>query len=164
VYGDVSRIVANNLAYLGNLRALQAWYAHARRLDREPDPFRRICLEGAARRLHEMVEERVKRLDQLAAAMPRSMAELAAEGAGSGPACRSQQRFHAAWPTIRKGLAQVREAGETDRARVLAALRAQEPAETWTTRVGRLPPAARGAGTRWLQAVVDTCTELWHPA
>lgn len=165
MYGDVRRIVVNNLAYIGNVRALQAWYLHARGADAEPDAYRKFCLDGAAERLREAGEERVKRLGQLAGNMAVSLEALAAAGNTDQPAYRSQQALQAAWPELKAALgAPPGDPGTADRDVFLAGLRSTDAGCPWTDRIRLVPAEARAAGTRWLQAVVDTYIDLWHPS
>ena len=65
VYKNLDRIVENNLIYIGNIRALKAWYENVRVLFVR-DEFDRACHEGALANLDLILKERIQRLDQLA--------------------------------------------------------------------------------------------------
>ena len=159
VYGHVTRKVRNNLLYLANLFALREWYERARRPWMQSDPFRAACLEGALIRLQQGLQERIKRLDGFAGKLPGSLALAGKQSPSPGrEACiNSQRAFLEAWPAIHDRLHGdlVSGVGEEARQVLLAALSATDTPGGWTDQVRSLPPAARQAGTAWLQAVVD---------
>ena len=65
-YGGLAPKFALTRAYVGNLRALQAWYQRVR-LPRESDPLRRELLHAAVGQIEAGVRERIKRLGQIVA-------------------------------------------------------------------------------------------------
>ena len=159
LYGSVRRQVAANLAYIGNLRALSAWYRQARApfLSRTPHGAR--CLEGAVSAIETMVAERLSRLGELAAKMPDSVARARARSAeAAGEAIFvDQARFAERWPGAAKRIRTVAVDGvaTADRDTVLAALARAGESGDYLAAVKALTPEARAAGTRWLQAIVD---------
>jgi UDP-N-acetylglucosamine/UDP-N-acetylgalactosamine diphosphorylase len=82
VYGNIDRIVKNNLIYIGNIRALKAWYENVRVLFIRDD-FDRACHEGALANLDLILKERFQRLEQLAAKVPMVGGNLKTGLAGS---------------------------------------------------------------------------------
>ena len=65
-FGNLNRIVRNNLIYIGNLHALYAWYQHVRQNIMVVDPFSKACWQGACNRIQQMIDERIKQLEKLA--------------------------------------------------------------------------------------------------
>jgi UDP-N-acetylglucosamine/UDP-N-acetylgalactosamine diphosphorylase len=64
-YGSLDRILKNNLIYIGNIKALKAWYENVRILFIR-DEFDQAVFDGALVNLDLILDERVKRLEQLA--------------------------------------------------------------------------------------------------
>ena len=89
VYGDITRIVKNNLYYIGNLLALLAWYRYVRPVLMSGDAYSRASLTGGVRQIEAMLEERLKRLRQLAGKL-----ELSLQVTGmTGNVTAMQQKF-----------------------------------------------------------------------
>jgi UDP-N-acetylglucosamine/UDP-N-acetylgalactosamine diphosphorylase len=65
-YSNVQRVARNNLAYIGNILALDAWYRVVRAPFMSADPFSRACHQGALQRIAEILKERVSRLSEFA--------------------------------------------------------------------------------------------------
>ena len=154
-YRSIRRVVLNNLIYIGNIRALQAWYRLVRRMF-VADEFDRACHEGAIGRLDSAVGERIKRLGELAGKMPRSLELARAESRGATPPwCAEQERLAKEWPAmeaaLRKGPAE--SAGAKERDRFLNEVSAAKGSSCVET-VRALGAPVKQAGTAWLQAVV----------
>ena len=60
-YSGLQRIVTNNISYIGNLYALQAWYEQVR-FKTIRDLFDEAVYAGAVGLIEESIQERVKRL------------------------------------------------------------------------------------------------------
>jgi UDP-N-acetylglucosamine/UDP-N-acetylgalactosamine diphosphorylase len=161
-YKSVARIVRNNLLYIGNLRALDQWYRHARRPLMKSDAWSLACGEGALLRLRECLEERCKRLGELAGRMPRALELARQQGQGAAPWLAEQERLQRQWPALEAALKQppADELGAEERARVVAAL-LQQADGSFVKAVRALPDAARRDGTAWLQKIVEQTTQLW---
>ncbi|MCX6998599.1 MAG: UDP-N-acetylglucosamine pyrophosphorylase [Kiritimatiellaeota bacterium] len=161
-YKSVARLVRNNLLYLGNLRALEQWYRHVRRLFMNRDVWALACHAGALLRLREAVDERIRRLGELAAWMPRSL-ELARRSGAAGAAwLAEQEKLQRTWPALEAALRQAPadDTGARERGVLLAALDGQSRG-AYLDAVRALPAAARHAGTAGLQQVVNAVFELW---
>jgi len=163
VYGPVDRIIANNLAYIGNLLALRAWYQHARAPFLRRTAWGKACLEGALQRLKEGLEERLKRLGQLASKLSQSVQAAAAEGQCTTlPPFASQERFAACWSDIRASLLELAERPDTPPMAAADILRRMAAGDRpYLETVQTLPDGDRPALTRWLQSVVDEATDLF---
>lgn len=68
-YGNLDRIVKNNLLYIGNIRALKAWYQNVRVLFIR-DEFDQACFDGALANLDLILTERFQRLEKLGEKVP----------------------------------------------------------------------------------------------
>jgi UDP-N-acetylglucosamine/UDP-N-acetylgalactosamine diphosphorylase len=160
-YGDIARIVANNLTYLGNLHALLQWYHEVRSAFMRIDPFETACCKGAERAIRLMIHERVARMTELAEKMPRSL-EIAQKRATERP-YRLQKDLIKKWP----GLADKIETDSfvgirgKERDRFLHALDARDRNASYLTTMKAIPAFAKANGSAWLQSVVDSVTGLW---
>jgi bifunctional UDP-N-acetylglucosamine pyrophosphorylase/glucosamine-1-phosphate N-acetyltransferase len=165
-YGSIGRIVRNNLAYVGNLQALKAWYVHARKRTMAADEFALACHAGAVERIEAVLDERISRLGDLAQRMAGSL-ELARAGRSTlNPTAEAQQKaLLAGWPemeaVLRSGPAL--ETGARDRDVFLAAWE-KAGGKSHIEAVAALAPEAKRAGTAWLQAIVDSAAALWTAA
>lgn len=130
VYGNIDRIVKNNLIYIGNIRALKAWYENVRVLFIRDD-FDRACHAGALANLDLILRERFQRLEQLAAKAP---------GRGNMMAGFSK---HWNSPLETVACAELMsEIERADKANYIAAIQ-------------NLSTGACAAATSWLQSIVD---------
>ena len=126
------------------------------------DAWELACHTGAMLRLREAVDERIKRLGELAAQMPRAL-ELARRGGAAGaPWLAEQEKLQRAWPALEAALRQAPsdDTGARERDVLLAALAGQRHG-AYLDAVRALPPAARCAGTAGLQQVVNAVCSLW---
>ena len=156
VYRGIRRVVLNNLIYIGNIHALQAWYRFVRQLF-VGDDFARACHEGAMDQLNSVIAERIKRLKELAEKMPQSLEIARAEFHGApAPWCTEQEKLVKEWPAmeaaLKKGPAD--SVGAADRDRFLSDVRTVKGANCLDT-VRSLSPSAKQIGSAWLQAVVQ---------
>jgi UDP-N-acetylglucosamine/UDP-N-acetylgalactosamine diphosphorylase len=153
--------VRNNLIYIGNIRALQAWYQHVRRLFANDD-CARACQEGALDQLNSAIAERIKRLEEWAEKMPRSLEIARAESRGSPPSwCAEQEQLVKAWPAMEAALKQgpADAVGAADRDRFLGEVDAVKGAG-YLNAVRALGTPARRTGTAWLQAMVNDVSAI----
>jgi len=151
VYGDISRLLANNFIYIGNLIALYHWYKNVRVLFLK-NRYEQACHDGALQAVAAMIEERVERLSGLAKNLARKKH------------CRPQElhaRFIKQWPKTAPKL-------ECELTLKLAANMRNQFLKKMTAKakssyietVRTLSPAAKAAGTAWLQSVVDSMAGL----
>ena len=77
-FSSVTHIVHNNLTYLGNILALDAWYRVVRVAYMSAAPFQNACFIGARTRLAEILKERFMRLDELMEKVQKSFESDAA--------------------------------------------------------------------------------------
>jgi len=124
--GDISRVLMNNLIFIGNLHALMQWYKHVRRIFMQGNPYSEACYEGALSRIKLMIEERVGRLAEFAAMMPRSLELAGKKNAAALPERPFAQQAELAkrWPELEPVLGPDRNTNESkaERDGFLAAL------------------------------------------
>ena len=153
LYGRLDGVIANCLAYLGNILALRAWYDHARRPVMDRTPWGAACCAGARKRLAEIWKERIKRLDQLAGKLVASV-ERAGEQRTS-LVFAAQSRFIAEWPQMRDRLVARWSEPQMPEGAAAEAVQTLAQAEDYRRGVTSLSPAMKTAVTAWLQAIVD---------
>ncbi len=64
-FSSISQIVRNNLTYIGNILALDAWHRVVRSRYLSAFAFQEACRVGARKRLADILTERLHRLDEL---------------------------------------------------------------------------------------------------
>jgi UDP-N-acetylglucosamine/UDP-N-acetylgalactosamine diphosphorylase len=133
VYGNIDRIVKNNLIYIGNIRALKAWYENVRVLFIRDD-FDRACHAGALANLDLILKERFQRLEQLAAKVPVVGKSLKTGLAGS-------KVWKAPLETVACAelMSEIKKADKTN----------------YIAAIQNLSTGARDGATAWLQSLVD---------
>lgn len=165
-YGKVGRKIGNNLVYMGNLLALRHWYRAVRARFLNRDIHGAACQAGALRNLDLVIDERLRRLTELAENL-RGSVEL---GAGSvvGPdhvePWRTQAHFVERWPALAEALqAAMNGAGDPLlRNRFLAALVPVPADQGYLATLRQWTPEVKAAGTAWLGSVVREVTDLWE--
>ena len=98
-YHGVKRVLRNNLLYIGNILALDLWHRIVRRPFLQGDPYQAACHTGARKRLAEILDERMTRLDELARKISLSL-ELGA----ANPAADEHRTFVDCWPELKSAL------------------------------------------------------------
>ena len=163
-YRDIHRILHNNLIYIGNLWALREWYRHVRVRTMSSDTFLESCRQGAIRRIESGIEERIKRLSELAGKMLFSL-ESAKNGRSAAltPKIIAMQRALAGhWPDmearLRKGADDF--ASNAARESFLNFWEKIPSGGSHIEAVRDLPPVARETGVKWLQEIVDAATAI----
>jgi len=137
VYKNIDRIVQNNLIYIGNIRALKAWYENVRILFIR-DEFDRACHSGALANLDLILKERFQRLEQLAAKVP-SLGEKTAKVSNAW-------KLPLNTVADAKLMSEIQKAGKAD----------------YIAAVKNLSEGARARATAWLQSIVDEVDALWN--
>ena len=162
-FGVVSPRIAACVRYLGNIRALQEWYRHARVPLAAGDRWRSACAAGGLDVLKTVWAERVKRLAELVDKLPASVELLAAETTPGAVRAREDQRsVLARWPQLRDHLASIATAEPAAGARAAWQAAAGLAPGEYAGAVRAWSAAVRAQGTAWLQAVVDSVQAGWH--
>jgi UDP-N-acetylglucosamine/UDP-N-acetylgalactosamine diphosphorylase len=158
-YSGVERIFRNNLHYIGNIRALQAWYRIARRTLMTGDSYQESCCEGAIARLDAILEERLRRLGHVADVLSNTLKDREAdsEGASQLRAVEAYRRLREAWSGLqtRLGAGGPDVPGARECESFLSGWQKIPPLTPYAEAVASLRPSAKAAGTAWLQAIVD---------
>ncbi|MFH0916434.1 MAG: hypothetical protein V1912_08320 [bacterium] len=159
VYVGIERLMSNNLHYIGNIRALQAWYQLVRKPLMTGVPCQEACYAGATARLALIFEERVTRLGEVAARMAGALtqSETGKRPSPGAAAVRSYAELVDSWPAVEARLrAGTPDAiGEREREAFLDEWRGIPSLTPYPEAVASLSPAGRAAGSTWLQALVD---------
>jgi UDP-N-acetylglucosamine/UDP-N-acetylgalactosamine diphosphorylase len=73
-FSSISQIVRNNLTYIGNILALDAWHRVVRSRFLNEYAYQEACRVGARKRLADILSERLNRLDELLKKVEKSFA------------------------------------------------------------------------------------------
>ncbi|TFH17505.1 MAG: UDP-N-acetylglucosamine pyrophosphorylase [Lentisphaerales bacterium] len=161
VYRGINRTAGNNLIFIGNLFALDAWYRTVRSVTMGGTSFGAACLAGAMLVLKRAVSERIAQLETLSGNLEDSASRL--EQDDSLEAAR-QRSFSRQWASIRERL----ETGPPDGLgsdkrdafmSVMGGRSARSGDHVETVRAA--PDASRVGAVAWLQSVVDWTLGLW---
>ena len=156
VYKNIDRIVSNNLVYIGNIRALKAWYENVRVLFIR-DEFDRACHDGALANLDLILKERIKRLEELAGKMAHSSGILEKTGGEFLVLVKKQREFQEGWKALRKRLEAPPDAAVS--ASLLCEFKQADEA-CYVAAVQKLSEGARSGAAAWLQSIVDETAGL----
>lgn len=157
-YGRVERLVRNNLAYIGNIRALRAWYQFIRAPFMTGDPFSAACREGALEVLDLILAERIRRLGEVAGKMQDSIDLHGQAGdAAAAETVRQQRQLADSWPAMREGLDKNADPPPPEG---LAAA-ARGAGGEYLAWVAGLGDPLRRATAGWLGGIVDDTVSLW---
>ena len=165
IYRAIRRVVVNNLLYIGNLWALREWYLRVRIGSMGGDPYREACRAGALARIGEGLEERVKRLGELADKMKYSLRHArTATGAELPDGVRQEQRaLLERWPEMKARLetGPPEGGGVLQRDAFLEEWEGMDLSSGHCGAVGALSPRARAEGSAWLKGIVEGAGALW---
>lgn len=153
-YSGFRRILENNILYLANLKALEAWYAHVRKPFLENREFGLFIYNGAMDVLAAACEERLKRLKSMA---QKAVSALNAQAEQVSVA--EKQALYEHMADIEGILSEKIQDGENlrDQEEFLRQLRqhAGNNAPPYVEVIGKLPPDVSAKGVQWLQGIVD---------
>jgi UDP-N-acetylglucosamine/UDP-N-acetylgalactosamine diphosphorylase len=142
-YGDITRILNNNLIYIGNLHALYAWYQHIRPLMMADDIYTQACINGAKTQIEAMVEERIKRLGQLADKVSKSL-EIT-------ESIEANDIFVNQWPDMKEKLALPVECKDDSELSSLIKIIGETKTTNYIETIKSLSPKAKQQCTNWLE-------------
>lgn len=162
-YRSVDRIIRNNLIYIGNIYALQAWYRHVRAQFMTKEKFQAACLAGALERLESIAAERLDRLDELAQKMPRSIELHQKSGQGAAPYLREQKAFARGWEKMKAAIlkAAAFEGASLKRDHFLAEISSLNKRQKYLESIPLLTPESKSDAVTWLQSIVDRVAGIW---
>ena len=154
-YPGISRVVENNILYLANLIALEAWYTHVRRSFLEAQPFGPLLYAGAMEQITAAKKERLKRLEAMAGKAVASSAKDArkTQELHEQLGC-VESLFTGGMPEVLAQTGQSREAFLGDIEKVAGSNRSN-----YLETIQGLPAAISSKGVTWLNCIVDTMSE-----
>ena len=160
IYSGANRIISNNIAYIGNIIALRAWYKNVRVKFMKRDANDIACFEGALAVLEIVLKERMKRLADLAEKMKESVFALKEKSADT-IIIAEQERFITEWTKIEKAL------WELDSKPIEIPAKFAENLDAFSglnyiDAIRSLSDENCNDGKNWLQSIVDTATKLWR--
>lgn len=163
VYGNIRRIVHNNVIYVANLYALVQWYRHVRSqfVNADlPEPL----YQGLLGNLDHVIDERIRCLKGLSEKMVCSAAQYKkpAKEVAATKLLIQKQEFVENWPKMEVTFEALRDyGGKTDQrdAFLASILRVvQDGGGDYIHTIKSLNETQKAAGTRWLQGIVDHVT------
>jgi bifunctional UDP-N-acetylglucosamine pyrophosphorylase/glucosamine-1-phosphate N-acetyltransferase len=168
LYTGLHRLISQNVLYLANLIALRRWYLDIRSRFTGKQTMEEALLEGAVDVILMGVKERLKRLGEVAARMPRSIEiHKALSGRSSADVAVEREReFLEQWPRMEKiFLESLEDKGDADlrtgfMASVDRGMERQGP--RYLAVIKGLDEREAGAGTAWLQGLVDGIRQRTH--
>ncbi|MBA4386707.1 MAG: UDP-N-acetylglucosamine pyrophosphorylase [Verrucomicrobia bacterium] len=163
-YRKIDRIVLNGLIYIGNIMALRDWYLQVRSIFMDETAWEKACHAGALQKLEVVLDERFKRLTELAANVKHSMSVAGGPGKAEKAWVGQQKKFTHNWPAMAERIRTINTASLAVGARdaLLDALQKEDKRYGYLESVRKLDRKARAAGARWLQAIVDSVSSLWN--
>ena len=156
----VGRVVGNNILYLANLKALEAWYTYIRKPFLEAQQFGLLIYAGVLEQLAAAKKERLKRFKTMAG---KAIVSSAEERCGISP--RSRQELHEQIGYIEELFT-----GKMSESPVATDKSRETFLEAFNKAVGNdrvnyigtiqgLPAAISSKGVIWLEGIVDDLSE-----
>jgi len=99
-YSNLKRIITLNSYYISSILTLRRWYIDVRLMFTVSGSMAESLLKGAIDKLDKAIDERIKRLNQVAQNMTQSIKLFRAEGSAKGHFLNKCQEFHDQWPAI----------------------------------------------------------------
>jgi UDP-N-acetylglucosamine/UDP-N-acetylgalactosamine diphosphorylase len=155
-YPNMRRVLENNILYLANLKALEAWYRQVRKAFFEASEFGPLLYAGVMEQLALARKERLKRLGAMAqkAAAPVSTERKPAS---------IRTAFYEQLTSIESVFSGNDLNDETKRSRDVFLEEFQKAAGNDRIRyietIQHLPPEVAAKGVAWLKSLVDDCCE-----
>jgi len=161
-YKNLSRLLANNLIYMGNLVALGAWYRDVRQPFFERQDLGMRVYAGALDKLAAAMKERVQRLRALVTKVADTHPSC---GCKRGAGCELHGNLDAVCALFAGELNDDTVSGHRD-AFLTAYAAERSDGKDYIKTIQTLSAPVSAAGVRWLQQIVDTlCTRaavLWR--
>ncbi|MBW2096466.1 MAG: hypothetical protein JRI80_16455 [Deltaproteobacteria bacterium] len=161
LYTNVQRLVSQNTTYIANLIALRRWYLDVRSRFMDSEEMEKMLLEGALEVLMAAINERLRRFEEVADRMPRSIEVYrSVSGKIDDPLMRKSRDLAAQWPRMKalflKALDQ--EGDGTLKGTFLAAVDRcmAERGANYLEVIKGLNEKEAAPGTGWLQGIVDS--------
>ncbi len=160
IYRSIKRIIINNVIYIANLMALGQWYTHVRSLFVSSE-FPEALFTGLNNTLEKSINERIKRLHELADKMPNSKKEykMTAKDKASEKLIKQKNELFTMWPRLedsfRQNLNYKGEPAAKDSFLQVVQTEIQKSGKHYIPVIKGLEPEDKAQGTAWLQGIVD---------
>jgi len=161
LYTNTKRIITLNTTYIANLIALRRWYLDVRKYFFEKESMGEALLQSAVEKLDLAIEERVKRLGDVAVRMPSSI-EIYKKISGerfSEKTIRNKQEFFDQWKAIekifQKGLDESGDSSKRDEFLKIVEQSLNQGKKDYLPTIKGLAEKERDLGTSWLQGLID---------
>lgn len=166
IYGSVKRLYDSQLRVIGELAALEAWYAQVRLRLAKGEPDRIQLYQRAAAIVAQNRKERIAQLGGLVERLERSVRLLESRSVGDVRIAQQRALLNA-WPRVESELQGARpqeqnlpgdldQAFEAAHAQERATARREDRPWRYTAVVQALPETARSLGKTWLRGVAHT--------
>jgi UDP-N-acetylglucosamine/UDP-N-acetylgalactosamine diphosphorylase len=161
LYGNTKRIISLNTLYIANLIALRRWYLDVRSKFFKKDSMKQALHQGAVEKLDLAIEERVKRLGEVAARIPLSV-EIYKKMAGervSEKTISNKREFFDRWQEMEKifrnGLEKKGDPSVRGAFLRVVEKNLNKEGQDYLSTIKSLPEKERDLGTSWLQGLID---------
>ncbi len=157
-YPNIKRILENNIRYLANITAMEAWYTQVRKPFLEAQKFGLLIHAGVMGQLLLAKKERLKRL--------RAMAEKAIAPTSQGrkqASAKGRHAFYEHLETLEGLFSGLLQDDITEKSREVFLRDFQKAAGTsranYIETIRNIPVDVASSGTRWLSSIVDRLCE-----
>ena len=161
LYTNTKRIIAQNTLYIANLIALRRWYLDVRKNFMKEDFMEQALHHGALETLELAIEERLKRLGEVANKMPHSIEVYKKISGGRLPdkTIHAEKEFYDRWQEMEKifrnGLDQPGDISQRDAFLKILEKACKQRENDYLSTVKGLKKRESDVGTSWLQGIVD---------
>ena len=153
-YPGIDRIVKNNILYLANLTALQAWYTHIRKPFLEARPFGLLLYAGVQEQLAAGTKERLKRLKAMAQKAVPSAKDVPARQELHDQISLIEEIFTGKMPDVLSRTDPSREKFLNDFEKIAGGVRTN-----YIETIQSMPAAVSSEGIAWLSGIVDALAQ-----
>lgn len=166
LYSNLTRIVKLNTLYISNLIALRRWYLDVRSRFIKKDDMEKALHKGAINKIDSAINERLKRLGNVASKMPRSIELQNSLGSPSKKTVSRKKEFFEKWGEIeqcfKEGLDKEGDISSKDNFLEIIEKTIARDGRDYITVIKGLNDQESGLGVSWLQGLVDDISgKVW---
>jgi len=168
-YFNVRRIVELNSLYIANLVALLNWYRHVRSQFFSASPMGEALFRGAVEKVERAINERIKRLGQVAERMEKSIKIYSADSLSKGARrlIERKREFQQNWPRLESAFREVLDISMVNKQFDVFWKRMEGVAKAvgweYLSTIKALKAEDSDKGSTWLQGIVDTVMDrVWE--
>ena len=160
LYSNLKRIIKLNTIYISNLISLRRWYLDVRSKFMGSNRMESALHKGAVEKIEMAIEERLKRLGEVAARMPVSI-EIYQKSSGilSEKIILKKKEFHERWQEIEQAFKECYDmtGDPLDRDGFLEVIErsADRSNSDYIAAIKNLNEKESGMGVAWLQGIID---------